>query len=168
MTEDDDNRTDQAFRKGIELARLDRQVKREAQAKRLPTFSGRTFDKDPEDVTDAAVLRALRSERQRNGDTQDSTTATLRHRLLQYPNIDNTNVDEFLFLYEDRSQTKHGLRDRGYSNAMAEAHLDRQGYPRPPGWHSVFFYPDSNRPRNTTLFWLAVMIALGWLFLPSG
>lgn len=166
MTEDDDNRTARAIRKGVEAARLDQQLKREAQAGRPPTFSGRTFDRDPEEVVDAAILRRMRDQPQQESTPDPSATDALRRRLLQYPGIDDTNVDDLLFLYEGRAEAKQQLRNRGCNNALAEAYLDRQGYPRPPGWHSVFFYPDSNRPRNTTIFWFAIMIALGWLFVP--
>lgn len=63
---------------------------------------------------------------------------------------------------EGREGQKAELIRRGFSNALAEAWLDRSRYPRPPGWHSVFFYPGSMRPRNTTVFWLAVLAAITW------
>jgi hypothetical protein len=67
--------------------------------------------------------------------------------------------------YEDREQLKQALlQERGYSNALAEVFLDRKGYPRPPGWHSVFFYPGSGRPRNVVVFWFLVAgSTVGWL-----
>lgn len=162
MTKDDDNRTAWTIRKGIEFARLDRKVKREAQAVRAPTFSGRTFDKDPEEVTDAVILRRIRTECRQEDRPNGSATDALRHRLLQYSSIDGNNVDELLSLYVNRSQTKLELQARGFSNALAEAQLDRQGYPRPPGWHSVFFYPDSNRPRNSVIVWLLAGVGVAW------
>ena len=167
MTKDDEKSTERAILEGIKLARLDRQVKREARAKRARTLFDRTYDKDPEEVVDAAILCRMRDQPYQESTPDPSVTDALRRRLLQYPGIDDTNVDDLLFLYEDRAEAKQQLRDRGCNNALAEAYLDRQGYPRPPGWHSVFFYPDSNRPRNSTLLWLAVMITLGWLFLPA-
>ena len=54
-----------------------------------------------------------------------------------------------LEMYEERAKVKkHLMAERGMSNTLAEVFLERQGFPRPPGWHSVFFYPGSNRPRN--------------------
>ena len=87
----------------------------------------------------------------------------LRRRLLQYPDVTEENVDEQIFVYEQRQEEKQGLiEERGFSNALAESYLERKGYPRPPGWHSVFFYPGSNHPRNSVIFWLAVMIGIVW------
>jgi len=37
--------------------------------------------------------------------------------------------------------------------------LDRRGFPRPPGWRTVFFYPDGNIPRIKYLV-LAALIGL--------
>ena len=88
----------------------------------------------------------------------------LKRRLLQYPGATGESVELELEGYEQREQEKQALLERGMSNALAEAHLERQGYPRPPGWHSVFFYPDSNRPRNTIVFWFVVIVAVLWFF----
>jgi hypothetical protein len=64
-------------------------------------------------------------------------------------------VERQTLQYEERETLKQSLtNDRGMSNALAETFLDRQGWPRPPEWHSVFFYPDSNQPR-----WQYVAIA---------
>ncbi|PKQ04220.1 MAG: hypothetical protein CVT73_13970 [Alphaproteobacteria bacterium HGW-Alphaproteobacteria-12] len=89
----------------------------------------------------------------------------LRQRLMTYPGATREVVEQQIDLYVDRGEKKRGLvEDRRMSNAMAEVFLDRSGYPRPPGWHSVFFYPGSNRPRNVyvIVFFIAA-IALGYL-----
>ena len=88
----------------------------------------------------------------------------LRRRLLQYPGATDENVDLQIAGYEQREVEKQALIERGFSNALAEAHLERQGYPRPPGWHSAFFYPGSNRLRNTVIFWLVVILGVLWFF----
>lgn len=89
----------------------------------------------------------------------------LKKRLLQYPDATDENVDMQIDGYEEREAAKQGLIDRGFSNAMAESHLERQGYPRLPGWHSVLFYAGSIRPRNTVIFWLVVIIGVFWFFI---
>ena len=89
----------------------------------------------------------------------------LRKRLLQYPGVTTESVENQLDAYEDREKEKRLLLERWKcSNALAEAYLDRKGYPRPPGLHSVFFYPGSNRPRNLVIFWLVVLITVIWFF----
>ena len=92
-------------------------------------------------------------------DLTDEEADVLRMRLLQYPDVDESNVDREVAVYALRKEAKAELLRRDFGNALAEASLDRQGWPRPPGWHSVFFYPGSNRPRNGYLFWLAASIA---------
>ena len=73
----------------------------------------------------------------------------LHQRLLTYPGATPESVEQQLFAHEERWGVKQAaMRDRKMSNAVAESFLDKSGYPRPPGWHSVFFYPGSNRPRN--------------------
>ena len=84
----------------------------------------------------------------------------LRRRLLQYPNATEESVELELAAYKKRDIQKAALRERGMSNAMAEAWLDRSGFPRPPGWHSVFFYPGSVRPRNLVIFWVVIAAAI--------
>jgi hypothetical protein len=90
----------------------------------------------------------------------------LRAKLLKYPGTTEANVDEQLHHYEMRDDQKSTLLERGFSNALAEAWLDRAGYPRPPGWHSVFFYPGSSRPRNAVLFWLVILAIAAWFVVP--
>lgn len=88
----------------------------------------------------------------------------LRERLLQYPSVTEENVEHQLYAYEEREDLKRSLmEDRRLSNAMAEIYLDKKGYPRPPGWHSVFFYPGSSRPRNIVIIW-TVLIGLAVLY----
>ena len=86
-----------------------------------------------------------------------------REHLPQHPELTNENTDEKINVYQQRSEEKKVLtEDRGFSNIMAESYLDKIGYPRPPGWHSVFFYPDSNRPRTTIVVLLAVALGVAW------
>lgn len=96
----------------------------------------------------------------------DSKRDRLRQRLMQYPGATEGSVADELEIYEERAEVKnHLMAERGMSNTLAEVFLERQGYPRPPGWHSVFFYPGSNRPRNKVLFFFAVVAALAYVFL---
>jgi hypothetical protein len=93
----------------------------------------------------------------------ENAKAELRKRLLQYPGATEESVSRDLDALEERAAQKRSLiEDRRMSNALAEAYLDRKGFPRPPGWHSVFFYPDSNRPRNTFMFLAALFGLLAW------
>ena len=94
------------------------------------------------------------------------TRNKLRKRLLQYPGATEESVVVDLFAYEYREEEKRALiEDRHFSNALAEAYLDRKGYPRPPGWHTVFFYPGSNRPRNTVVFCVVFIGFISWWLL---
>jgi hypothetical protein len=88
----------------------------------------------------------------------------LRKRLLQYPGATEESVETDIYRYEERKDEKRSLIEGGYSNAAAEVYLDRKGFPRPPSWHSVFFYPGSARPRAAAMFWACVFGAIiGWL-----
>ena len=83
----------------------------------------------------------------------------LRRRLLTYPGATPETVDQQLEAYEERNAEKQALmNERSMSNAMAETFLDKKGYPRPPGWRNVFFYPGASRPRNGYV--VAVLIVL--------
>ena len=96
----------------------------------------------------------------------DSTRDELRKLLLQYPGATEESVEHDLFVYERRREEKSALvKERRFWNALAETYLDKKGYPRPPGWHSVFFYPDSNRPRNSVVFWGIIFGLIAWWFL---
>lgn len=87
----------------------------------------------------------------------------LKRRLLKYPDVTDENVGLQIEGYEERQgEKKYLVEERGFSNAMAESYLDRKGYSRPPGWHSVFFYPNSSCPRNTVVLWLPVSIGVLW------
>lgn len=90
----------------------------------------------------------------------DTSREKFRRKLHQYPGASEEQVEEELERYEVREVQKRELLDRRFSNAKAEAWLDRSGYPRPPGWHSVFFYPGSMRPRNIVVFWVVVAAAV--------
>lgn len=91
----------------------------------------------------------------------------LRRRLLSYPEATSESVEQQLYVYEERGSEKQAVMlDRGMSNALAEAYLDKRGYPRPPGWHSVFFYPGSGRPRNGYVLVLIILIGVVALLFP--
>ncbi len=82
----------------------------------------------------------------------------LRKKLLTYPGVTEENVEEYLISYEIREEQKQMLTgSRGMTNSQAEAFLDRQGHPRPPGWGSVFKYPQSSQLRWS---WLIVLIVI--------
>jgi hypothetical protein len=87
----------------------------------------------------------------------------LRTRLLEYPGTTEENVNLLLDAYEERADLKlHLTTERGMSNMMAERFLDMQGLPRPPGWHSAFFYPGGLMPRVGYII-LAVFAVGGFL-----
>jgi len=89
--------------------------------------------------------------------------------LPQHPDLTNENTDDKISVYQRRNEEKRVLtEDRGFSNIMAESYLDKIGYPRPPGWHSVFFYPDSNRPRTTIVVLLAMALGMAWFVYRQG
>lgn len=95
----------------------------------------------------------------------DITRNKWRKLLLQYPGATEKSVERSLIAYGEREETKRYLiENRQFSNALAEGYLDRKGYPRPPGWHAVFFYPGSKRLRNTVLFLVLIMSFLLWWF----
>jgi len=84
-----------------------------------------------------------------------------REPLPQHPDHTNETTDENINAYQQRSEEKKVLiEERGFSNIMAESFLDKIGYPRPPGWHSVFFYPGSNRPRNAIVIRIVVALCV--------
>lgn len=84
-----------------------------------------------------------------------------KEHLPQDPDLTTENTDEKINVYEQRREEKKVLiEQRGFSNITAESFLDKIGYPRPPGWHSVFFYPDSNRPRTTVVILFAAALGL--------
>lgn len=86
-----------------------------------------------------------------------------KEHLPQAPDLTDETTEDKINVYQQRSEEKKVLiEDRGFSNITAESFLDKIGYPRPPGWHSVFFYPDSNRPRTTVVILLAVVVGVAW------
>lgn len=85
----------------------------------------------------------------------------LKKRLLQYPDSTEESVNIEIATYEQRQIDKEALiNERGLSNAQAEVYLEKTGYPRPPGWHSVFFYPGSYRPRNIIIIWVVIVVSI--------
>lgn len=98
----------------------------------------------------------------RVGDLRNAVDAEFRQLLSSYPGATNESVDDAIDALVDRYEEKWSLlRERGLSNSAAENFLDRHSYPRPPGWHSVFFYPDSMLPRK---IYLAFLVALTLFF----
>jgi hypothetical protein len=88
----------------------------------------------------------------------------LRELLLQYSGANEKDVEDQIVAYEQRAEMKQDLmHGRGMSNVMAEMYLDRKRIPRPPGWHSVFFYPGGGVPR---IRYVALIVVVGatWLF----
>jgi hypothetical protein len=94
---------------------------------------------------------------------EDQRRDKLRSKLMQYPGATSALVEEQLTQYDGREEQKSAFLARGFSNALAEASLDRANYPRPLGWHSVFFYPGSMRLRNVTVFWIIVAACAAWI-----
>ena len=85
------------------------------------------------------------------------------------PQMSDTEALLYLDAMFERTDKKRELLARGMSNQMAERFLDRQGWPRPFGWHTVFFYPDSNRLRTRYAILLAVIVGvLAWRVLSNG
>jgi len=85
------------------------------------------------------------------------------------PQMTDEQVGQYLYALEERYDRKKHLIERGYSNALAEKALDKQGWPRPFGWHSVFFYPDSNRPRTRYAVLAILVIAFAvWKLTNNG
>lgn len=76
------------------------------------------------------------------------------------------DIERQMQRYDDRVELKETLLERGYSNRIAEFALDQRHYPRPAGWHTVFFYPDSYQIRYPFLFWIAIVVITTW-FAPS-
>ena len=92
----------------------------------------------------------------------------LREKLHEYPNTSDEIVEQQILQYEQREYRKKTLMiERGMSNLMAEKFLEIEGWPRPPGWHSVFFYPESNTPRGRIWFWIIVIICGAFYFILS-
>ena len=90
----------------------------------------------------------------------------MRARFAAYPNFSPEAVDRHVARLLERDDRKAQLiGEQGLTNAQAEAALDREGFPRPPSWHSVFFYPDSWRPRNRTAALAAAALAVAALLL---
>jgi hypothetical protein len=92
-------------------------------------------------------------------DLEVDRRAALKKRLLEYPGTTEEQSERQIENLLDRANLKAALLGQGYSNALAEVVLDRKGYLRPPGWHSVFFYPDSYRPRGGYLLLCAIVAA---------
>jgi hypothetical protein len=88
----------------------------------------------------------------------------LRQRLLSYPGATPDSVENLIDIYERRAEEKADLvRGGNVWNALAEHHLDRRGYPRPPGWGPIFFYPDSYRLRNWYVFFGILALIAAWM-----
>lgn len=90
----------------------------------------------------------------------ENQALSLKKKLMQYPGTTEEEAIKLIRVYAVREDEKEKLLERKLSNAMVEYMLDRKGYPRPPGWHSVFFYPDSWRPRNKYVCLFAIVLAI--------
>ena len=75
---------------------------------------------------------------------EDRLSFVKRHN----PQMSDEQVEAYLVVLIHRKEKKQELLNRGFSNRLAEHSLDRMQIPRPWGWHTVFFYPDSNTPRT--------------------
>jgi hypothetical protein len=68
-----------------------------------------------------------------------------------------------------RTERKKELLERRMSNRMAEHFLDRQGWVRPFGWRTVFYYPDSDMLRMRYIFLLVLAFgAVAWWAFGNG
>jgi hypothetical protein len=72
------------------------------------------------------------------------------------PRFTDEQAHDYLEALRSRFEQKQAFIERGFSNKLAEHALDRQGWPRPWGWHTVFFYPDSNLMRTQ---YLVILVA---------
>ena len=85
-----------------------------------------------------------------------------RHSMIKQsdPRLTDELAVEYLEVLRERYRQKEEFLQRGYSNQMAERALDKQGWSRPWGWHTVFFYPDSNRMRTRYFVIFAAIIGV--------
>ena len=98
-------------------------------------------------------------------DMEESARSKMKQKLLQYPDAAEAEVEDRLDKYEEREIFKNTLiEERGFSNSQAEKFLDRQGFPRPPGWHSVLFYPGGTSLRPGVVILLVAIVAGIWMF----
>lgn len=90
----------------------------------------------------------------------------MRRRLVKRFAKDDPAVESALETHDERARIKQQLvRERGMSNIAAEHVLDREGYPRPLGLHSLFFYPGSARLRDRYLYGLLGLVAIAVVIL---
>lgn len=93
----------------------------------------------------------------------DAEENILRNKLLQYPGATAESIEQEIELYKERESTKNALTmEQKFSNYYAEKYLDKKGYPRPPGWRSVFFYPGGTLPRLRYIA-LVIVAAIVWI-----
>ena len=94
----------------------------------------------------------------------DANKEKLKKRLSEYPGATEESIEKLSEALEERAEFKANImKERGFSNKMAEKYLDIQGYPRPPGWNSVLLYPGSMSPRPGTYLVVGVII-IGFFF----
>jgi hypothetical protein len=85
------------------------------------------------------------------------------------PRMSAQRAEKYLETLRERFGRKQEFRARGFSNQLAEKALDKEGWPRPFGWRTVFFYPDSTTPRTRYLVvFIAVVAFVFWKFAPYG
>ena len=130
--------------------------------------SSLVFDYDKKEEMGIASGQSPRRKKMTDSIVNELKETELREKLQEYPNATEKKVEEQISNYEERAvQKKMLLETRGMSNVMAEKFLDFEGWPRPPGWHSVFFYPESNTPRGRIWFWIIVIICGAFYFILS-
>ena len=81
------------------------------------------------------------------------------------PDMTADQAADYVSALFGRYEKKQELRSREMSNRMAEKFLDRQGWPRPFGWRTVFVYPDSNSLRWR--YWLILAAVVGYFLWSS-
>jgi hypothetical protein len=87
-----------------------------------------------------------------------------KQRPLERPRFTGVPLERQRALAERERVKQSIIREHGFSNAAAESFLDRAGYPRPPGWHAVLFYPGSYQPRSSSIVTaIVVLLAIGTL-----
>ena len=80
------------------------------------------------------------------------------------PRINDVDAADYMEALRRRFEEKDQLLQQGMSNQLAERYLDRKGRPRPYGWHTVFFYPGSNRMRTRYIALFAfIALLVAWV-----
>lgn len=146
-----EERLRRAFQVGVRLAELDALVKAEMTAQRRAPPEGMARGNLP-----ISHMHGF----------PDHNPVRIRNLLTRSGSMAPEEIHRALGFYEERYNTKRYLiEQRKFSNSWAERILDRQGWPRPPGWRCALRYPDSSTLRPGTL--ITILTAIGglvWLF----